>query len=138
MKFAAVIVSVMVLELCTRLCIVGKGVHVILKKLLLGNTLYISNAAIVRRRKYRDNQVVGIFDQDGLYLDTAWNTKLIQAMNRAAWALNVNINDVMRRLRPHPSQENLDLRQVCSSFASQFLHLDVVECIHSPWVCSLH
>jgi hypothetical protein len=68
----------------------------------------ISNQEIINRSKRLDNQV-GIFAQDGLYLDPARNNKLIQSVNRAAWVMNIDLDDEMRRRRPHPPQASIGI-----------------------------
>ncbi|KXG23103.1 hypothetical protein SORBI_3008G056800 [Sorghum bicolor] len=67
----------------------------------------ISNQEIINRSKRLDSQV-GIFAQDGLYLDPAQN-KLIQSVNRAAWVMNIGLDDEMRRRRPHPPQASIGI-----------------------------
>lgn len=68
----------------------------------------ILNQEIINRSKHLDTQV-RIFAQDGLYLDPARNNKLIQSVNRAAWVMNIDLDDEMRRRRPHPPQASIGL-----------------------------
>uniref|UniRef100_A0A0D9WE54 Uncharacterized protein n=1 Tax=Leersia perrieri TaxID=77586 RepID=A0A0D9WE54_9ORYZ len=63
----------------------------------------ITNEEIVSRMKLVDNLVQGIFVQDYIYLDPAQDAKLIQAVNRAEWVMNLNIDDEMRRIKSLPA-----------------------------------
>ena len=63
-----------------------------------------SNAEIINRSKRLASQV-GIFAQDGLYLDPARNNKLIQSVNRAAWEMDLDLDEMRRR--PYPPQASI-------------------------------
>ena len=56
-----------------------------------------TNADFVSRAKLIDNQVMGIFVQDYIYLDPAHDAKLIQAVNRAESVMNLDLDAEMRR-----------------------------------------
>ena len=56
-----------------------------------------TNADFVSRAKLIDNQVMGIFVQDYIYLDPPYDAKLIQAVNRAESVMNLDLDAEMRR-----------------------------------------
>ncbi|XP_006652061.2 uncharacterized protein LOC102707021 [Oryza brachyantha] len=59
----------------------------------------LTNQAIISSGKLKDN-IMGNFADDYLYLDRAWDIKLIQDMNYAAWLRNLDGNELMRRINP--------------------------------------
>lgn len=58
-----------------------------------------TNAEIVSRAKLIDNQVMGIFVKDYIYLDPTHDAKLIQAVNRAESVMNLDLDAEMRRIK---------------------------------------
>ncbi|KAG8056303.1 hypothetical protein GUJ93_ZPchr0002g26641 [Zizania palustris] len=63
----------------------------------------ITNADIFSHVKLIDNQVMGIFVQDYIYLDPAQDGKLIQDVNHAEWVINLKLDDEMRRIKSVPA-----------------------------------
>lgn len=48
----------------------------------------------------------GIFGQDYIYLDAAYDAKLIEDVNRSEWVSNLNLDEEMRRIKSVPVAGN--------------------------------
>jgi hypothetical protein len=59
----------------------------------------LTNPAIINSWKMNDNHL-GLVTDDFIYLDVAWDVKLIQYMNHTARVMNLDVNEEMKRIKP--------------------------------------